>query len=1134
MAGENENSIGTARAYLDIDATDWNNAIAAAKNSAAGLGTAAEAAFDKSTAAQKRAATQLIAYGMTVDKTADQQRALIALMKGVDPSIVAAAAANMEKQRAATAAATAQQLKLNEAIAQQAVIDKARAAQYAENAQQTFNQLLGVTQPNAADQQYRRAGATEAFTTGIDNASAAEADAAAAQRYKDLATAAMAYSNAESAANDARIAGTKLTQEESAAFAAGVEKQNAAMAGSATSAEAQAAAVTAQRVELEKLMNSIDPLTAKLGKLDAQQQQLFAARNAGLVSEADFDAYNAVIEKNRTAVVGASDAMGKFNFNTAQARREYGFMIKDIATGQWGRLEQSTATLANNIGGLGIKFLAIAGTLALVTAAVVGAAKEWDGFVTAIAKGNGLSGTIQQLNDLTHALAAEDGNTLSAARTAVEGLAKAGLLSGDNFRMAAEAATQWASTTGQSADTVISKFNEIAKDPLKAITDGTVKVNSEQLVTIENLLAVGEQQAAVNEVTRLYFEQIEQNSAMVKANLSGFSQLWHEVRDMTKGAIDDSTSYFDNIAKGLANLGSVPKSKDWGVLPFLGQLANDPGAALSALGAKATGDQQRAAASNINWYGGGAGDSAPQVSTQLSTQQIDTQVKLQKAIDDAGTATQKYNSLVLQLNGSLSTLNKTQLEQLQITRADDGSYSGVGYDRLKTTYAKRSGLNKKASVSGDNAAIKADAAAQEAQIAAQTAFVQGQYQLRQLTIEDYYTKLKTLAQQATDVQVAALNKEIAADTAKGASSLKIMTLQSQITTAQQKGAKEQQALDNQEADALKKRQDATNAYTLAQDQQVVALQRSLDAMTAQVGMGTQEYTIATKLNDIYNAQADALAKLDEAQAKDPNAANYEQERAKVLAVTTQKVQALGDAYDVLAQKELNITNGMTAAWKNFSTSSMNLSDNLQSVWTDGLNSIGEAASKTATGVGTSFADMAKSIEATAIKTITNAAVTQFIKLIASMYGGGSMPSIDSASYSPSYSPTFNAKGGTYSSPDLHSHINSIVSQPTMFKFANGGAFGVMGEAGNEAIMPLSRNSSGVLGVRSYAGGASAPIVNVNIQGAPSTPSVTSKPNAKGGFDIDVIFKQMDQAMASGIAGDTSATAVAMKKRYGLK
>lgn len=52
----------------------------------------------------------------------------------------------------------------------------------------------------------------------------------------------------------------------------------------------------------------------------------------------------------------------------------------------------------------------------------------------------------------------------------------------------------------------------------------------------------------------------------------------------------------------------------------------------------------------------------------------------------------------------------------------------------------------------------------------------------------------------------------------------------------------------------------------------------------------------------------------------------------------------------------------------------------------------------------------------------------------------------------------------------------VVAAPTYFPL--GGGLGVMGEAGQEAIMPLSRGADGRLGVR--AGGSPVPNVTVNI------------------------------------------------------
>lgn len=81
-----------------------------------------------------------------------------------------------------------------------------------------------------------------------------------------------------------------------------------------------------------------------------------------------------------------------------------------------------------------------------------------------------------------------------------------------------------------------------------------------------------------------------------------------------------------------------------------------------------------------------------------------------------------------------------------------------------------------------------------------------------------------------------------------------------------------------------------------------------------------------------------------------------------------------------------------------------------------------------------------------------------------------------------------ASGGAFS--------NSIVSTPTLFRFASGA--GLMGEAGPEAIMPLSRDKNGKLGVSMAAplmvgaGGTSSnsysPTIHVNTMGSTGNPT----------------------------------------------
>jgi len=103
-----------------------------------------------------------------------------------------------------------------------------------------------------------------------------------------------------------------------------------------------------------------------------------------------------------------------------------------------------------------------------------------------------------------------------------------------------------------------------------------------------------------------------------------------------------------------------------------------------------------------------------------------------------------------------------------------------------------------------------------------------------------------------------------------------------------------------------------------------------------------------------------------------------------------------------------------------------------------------------------------------------------------------------------------AKGGTFTS--------RIVSQPTMFRFADG--VGMMGEAGAEAIMPLGRDSQGRLGVR-YEGREPP---NRKVENKVTNNNVSVSINAPGGDPAKV--RRAGAAVAREVTG-----AIAMSSRY---
>jgi len=77
-----------------------------------------------------------------------------------------------------------------------------------------------------------------------------------------------------------------------------------------------------------------------------------------------------------------------------------------------------------------------------------------------------------------------------------------------------------------------------------------------------------------------------------------------------------------------------------------------------------------------------------------------------------------------------------------------------------------------------------------------------------------------------------------------------------------------------------------------------------------------------------------------------------------------------------------------------------------------------------------------------------------------------------------------AKGGAFNNGLLKEYAKGgVVTQPTIFKYASGGSgkFGLMGEAGAEAILPLKRGRSGNLGVEA-SGTSTNIVVNVDASG----------------------------------------------------
>jgi len=178
---------------------------------------------------------------------------------------------------------------------------------------------------------------------------------------------------------------------------------------------------------------------------------------------------------------------------------------------------------------------------------------------------------------------------------------------------------------------------------------------------------------------------------------------------------------------------------------------------------------------------------------------------------------------------------------------------------------------------------------------------------------------------------------------------------------------------------------------------------------------------------------------------------------------------------------------------------MNVAEAVGEVGVNAVNDLGDAfADFVATGKA-NFRDFANSVISDLARIFAKKALFQGLSLIpgvgsflglgASVAGGGGGGGGSFAGVPNNIldSVLSNAKGNVFAKNKIVPYaMGGIVDKPTLFQYANGGSgrFGLMGEAGAEAILPLRRGANGKLGVE--ASGGSMGNITVNVDAAGST------------------------------------------------
>lgn len=357
-------------------------------------------------------------------------------------------------------------------------------------------------------------------------------------------------SGAEKQANNLATALVKMTQ---------AGDRAASSAGKVTKATDE------EKQALSELLDRIDPVNAALNKLDKQQQDLAKFKSKGMVDTDTFELYSKRIEETRNKLTGFRDDLKKTGQSAAQtafAMRMIPAQMTDIVVGlstgqspfmvlmqQGGQLKDMFGGIGPAIKGVGTYVMGLVNPFT-ITAAAVGVlglayykgAQEQDEFYKfLVLTGNQVGKTSGQLADMAARAGAVADSTTGKASSTLNQLVSSGKVAGDSLERVTTAVIKISHATGIATEKLVSDFNDIAADPVAAITKLNDQYHFLTLATYNQIKALqdeGNQQEAARVATDAYANTMQQRANDIHQNLGLLESAWDSLGKAAKGAWD--------------------------------------------------------------------------------------------------------------------------------------------------------------------------------------------------------------------------------------------------------------------------------------------------------------------------------------------------------------------------------------------------------------------------------------------------------------------------------------------------------------------------------------------------------------------------------------------------------------------
>lgn len=888
----------------------------------------------------------------------------------------------------------------------------------------------------------------------------------------------------------------------------------------AARAQAELAATQAaekQSAALKNLLGSIDPTIRAFNSLDEQHAQLVAHFEAGRINGAQFEHFNTILNQTRERLSGVADALPEALSRQEAAARRAGISVgqysaalrtlpaqfTDIATQlaggqspflillqQGGQIKDSFGGLSpmlqalrdalfgfneesretsesaagisdaaeglNNTseaaeklgraGGLLNTFnLAIAGSvglLALLAGAAYSSSQQFDNVARSlILMGGAGFSSMQQLNDAAKAVADNAGASLAESVDTLVQLNDTGKYTADQMSKIAKSILAMGDA-GLDTKAALADFSRLASDPIKALASlnqqyGFVdEAMMKHIITLEKTKG---KTAAANEAITLFADTMEDRSNKIVEATDNIGQAWNGLKAF-------SSDIFGQIGVTV---------RAWGnqiidIFELVKASIKDLFLNITSLDAKFTG-------TIAGWAekipGGGA------LANFLG---MDVEA-MKKAGDEADKEIEankkRYNELWKRVTDP-NAQAKYEREARGSTVAGEGGTSRESRDavsKLAQDSAKKTKEAKATLEAGDRTLENYRAQARTLTETLETLRQTGETHAKNTELSKQQSRFAELDEAAKTRALTAQEKSLLSSREAILNAAKVVDQKNKEVEAQQK----------------------INGLAQQANKYVTQMSEKTDALRASVGLSSRQTQRMMEEAQLRQGWLNGGGKLEDA--------GYEKELAALRKYYAEEDKLRGDWKA-----------GAVSGWNEYLDAATNTYDAVKNVASSTLTGLSNMLTELMTTGTASVKEFGKSMLKMILEITNQLIVAYTVQAAMGWISGGSKGgSTPGGSYANAAAGlTFNAKGGVYDSPGLSKYVNGVYDSPQYFTFQGASKFakgGVFAEAGAEAIMPLTRDSAGRLGVRAQGSGGMAPVINttVNVDAGGSVTTQTS-------------------------------------------